>query len=174
MIRKCEDGNFEALYAIINDAAQAYKGVIPADRWHEPYMGQEELRREIFQGVVFWGYEDEGKLLGIMGLQDVQDVTLIRHAYVCTGRRRRGVGGELLRFLLGQTAKPALIGTWAAATWAVAFYPKHGFTRVTEREKNFLLKKYWTIPERQVETSVVLADARWISRRGNEFGMETG
>jgi N-acetylglutamate synthase-like GNAT family acetyltransferase len=170
MIRKCEDGDFEALYAIINDAAQAYKGVIPADRWHEPYMGQEELRREIFQGVVFWGYEDEGKLLGIMGLQDVQDVTLIRHAYVCTGRRRRGVGGELLRFLLGQTAKPLLVGTWAAATWAVAFYQKHGFTRVTEREKNFLLKKYWTIPERQVETSVVLADFKWISRREKDPG----
>ena len=170
MIRKCEDKDFEALYEIINDAAQAYKGVIPADRWHEPYMAKEELRREIRQGVEFWGYEEEGELLGVMGLQDVQDVTLIRHSYVRTGRRRGGVGGKLLRFLMDQTAKHVLIGTWAAATWAVAFYEKHCFTRVTEREKNFLLKKYWTIPERQIETSVVLADARWISRRGRNPG----
>ena len=174
MIRKCEDRDFEALYEIINDAAQAYEGVIPPDRWHDPYMAKEELRREIRRGVEFWGYEEEGKLLGVMGLQDVQGVTLIRHAYVRTGRRRSGRGGKLLRFLLGQATKPVLVGTWAAATWAVAFYEKHGFTRVTEKEKNFLLKKYWTIPQRQVETSVVLADARWISRRGNEFGMETG
>ena len=109
-------------------------------------------------------------MLGVMGLQNVQDVTLIRHAYVRTGRRRSGIGRELLSFLLGQTSKPVLIGTWAAATWAVAFYEKHGFTRVTEEEKNFLLKKYWTIPERQVETSVVLADARWMSRRGRDSG----
>ena len=174
MIRKCEERDFEALYEIINDAAQAYKGVIPADRWHVPYMGEEQLLREIQQGVEFWGYEEEDKLLGVMGLQNVQDVTLIRHAYVRTGRRRSGLGGKLLRFLLGQTAKPVLIGTWAAATWAVSFYQKHGFTRVSEREKNFLLKKYWTIPERQVETSVVLADARWIFRRGKETGEETG
>ena len=170
MIRKCETKDFEALYEIINDAAQAYKGVIPADRWHEPYMTKEELRREIQQGVEFWGYEKEGIILGVMGLQNVQDVTLIRHAYVRTGRRRSGIGRELLSFLLGQTSKPVLIGTWAAATWAVAFYEKHGFTRVTEEEKNFLLKKYWTIPERQVETSVVLADARWMSRRGRDSG----
>ena len=174
MIRKCEERDFEALYEIINDAAQAYKGVIPADRWHVPYMGEEQLRREIQQGVEFWGYEEEDKLLGVMGLQNVQDVTLIRHAYVRTDRRRSGIGGKLLRFLLGQTANPVLIGTWAAATWAVSFYQKHGFTRVSEREKNFLLKKYWTIPERQVETSVVLADARWIFRRGKETGEETG
>ena len=169
MIRKCEAKDFEALYEIINDAAQAYKGVIPADRWHEPYMAKEELRREIQKGVEFWGCEEEGILQGIMGLQNVQDVTLIRHAYVRTGRRRSGLGGKLLRFLLGQTAKPVLIGTWAAATWAVSFYQKHGFTRVSEREKNFLLKKYWTIPERQVETSVVLADVRWISGRAKDL-----
>jgi len=166
MIRKCEDRDLEAVYEIINDAAQAYQGVIPADRWHEPYMAREELRRETRRGVEFWGYAEEGKLEGVMGLQDVQDVTLIRHAYVRTARRRRGIGGELLRFLLAKTAKPVLIGTWATATWAVVFYEKHGFSRVSEREKNFLLKKYWTIPERQIETSVVLADARWMTRCG--------
>ncbi len=169
MIRRCADRDFQTLDDIINDAAEAYKGVIPADRWHEPYMSKEELRSEIAHGVVFWGFEEEGELQGVMGLQEVQDVTLIRHAYVRTGRRRSGIGGELLRFLLGQTSKPALIGTWAAATWAVAFYEKHGFTRTTEREKNFLLKKYWAIPERQVETSVVLADARWLSLRGKDL-----
>jgi N-acetylglutamate synthase-like GNAT family acetyltransferase len=163
MIRKCAEGDFEALYEIINDAARVYKGVIPADRWHEPYMEREELRREIRRGVDFWGYEEGGKLAGVMGLQDVQDVTLIRHAYVRPDRRRQGIGGGLLRFLLSQTSKPVLIGTWAAATWAVAFYEKHGFTRVPEREKNLLLKKYWSIPERQIETSVVLADAGWTS-----------
>ena len=166
MIRKCAARDFDILCGIINDAAQAYKGVIPADRWHEPYMGEEELRREIRRGVEFWGYEEQGKLEGVMGLQDVQDVTLIRHAYVRTDRRRRGIGGKLLCFLLAKAAKPVLIGTWAAATWAVAFYEKHGFSRVSEREKNFLLKKYWTIPERQIETSVVLADARWITHCG--------
>lgn len=165
MIRQCEEKDFEALYEIINDAAQAYRGVIPADRWHEPYMTREELRREIQRGVAFWGYEKEGVLRGVMGLQDVRDVTLIRHAYVRTLHRRSGIGEKLLRFLLGKTTRPVLIGTWAAATWAVAFYEKHGFTRVSEKEKNSLLKKYWTIPERQVETSVVLADARWISGR---------
>jgi GNAT superfamily N-acetyltransferase len=164
MIRKCEDRDFDVLCEIINDAAQAYRGVIPADRWHEPYMPEEDLRREIRRGVEFWGYEEEGGLQGVMGLQDVRDVTLIRHAYVRTSRRRMGIGGELLRFLLGQTAQPLLIGTWAAATWAIAFYRKHGFVLVTEEEKSFLLKKYWTIPERQIETSVVLADSKWISR----------
>jgi GNAT superfamily N-acetyltransferase len=163
VIRKCAEPDFEALYGIINDAARAYKGVIPADRWHDPYMAAEELRREIRRGVEFWGYEEEGKLEGIMGLQDVQDVTLIRHAYVRSDHRRRGIGSELLRFLLRQTSKPVLIGTWAAAAWAIAFYEKHGFTRVSEREKSLLLKKYWTIPERQIETSVVLADARRVS-----------
>ncbi len=163
MIRKCLEDDFEILCEIINDAAQAYRGVIPADRWHDPYMAEEELRLEIGRGIEFWGYEEQGELQGAMGLQDVEDVTLIRHAYVRTARRRSGIGGKLLHFLLGRTSKPVLIGTWAAATWAIDFYQKHGFTRVTEEEKNFLLKKYWTIPARQVETSVVLADARWVS-----------
>ena len=170
MVRRCADRDLAILCEIINDAAQAYKGAIPADRWHEPYMSKDELRSEVAHGVAFWGFEEGGELQGVMGLQDVQDVTLIRHAYVRTRRRRGGIGGELLRFLLGQTGKPALIGTWAAATWAVAFYQKHGFTRVTEREKNFLLKKYWTIPDRQIETSVVLANFKWISRREKDPG----
>ncbi|MFL7792414.1 MAG: GNAT family N-acetyltransferase [Anaerolineae bacterium] len=158
MIRPCKLGDFEAIYEIVNDAAQAYKGIIPADRWHEPYMGREELQHEIDAGVQFWGYEESGKLIGVMGIQDVQDVTLIRHAYVRTTQRRKGIGGKLLSHLLTLTERPILIGTWAAATWAISFYEKHGFRLVSEEEKNRLLKKYWSIPERQVETSVVLAE----------------
>ncbi len=161
MIRRCEEGDSEAIYEIVNDAAQAYRGVIPADRWHEPYMPREELRREIEAGVVFWGYEAEGELVGVMGIQDVGDVTLIRHAYVRAAWQRRGVGGKLLRHLCGLSEKPILIGTWADAEWAVRFYQKHGFRLVTREEKDRLLRKYWSIPARQVETSVVLAGPRW-------------
>jgi N-acetylglutamate synthase-like GNAT family acetyltransferase len=158
MVRPCSNADFEALYAIVNDAAEAYRGAIPADRWREPYMPREELRREIEQGVKFWGYEDKGELVGVMGIQDVQDVTLIRHAYVRTAHRQQGIGGKLLWLLRLQARGPLLIGTWAAATWAVRFYQKHGFRLVSPEEKSRLLKKYWTIPERQVETSVVLAE----------------
>jgi N-acetylglutamate synthase-like GNAT family acetyltransferase len=158
MIRPCEANDFEAIYEIVNDAAQAYKGVIPADRWHEPYMPREELQHEIDAGVRFWGYEEDGELIGVMGIQDVQDVTLIRHAYVRTTQRRKGIGSQLLAHLRPLTDRPILIGTWVAATWAIRFYEKHGFRLVSEEEKNRLLKKYWTIPERQVETSVVLAE----------------
>ncbi len=163
MIRRCTDSDFEAVYSIINDAAAAYRGVIPEDRWHEPYMSREELRREIEAGVVFWGY-DEGELLGVMGIQDVRDVTLFRHAYVLTRMRNRGIGGKLLTFLSGLTGRPVLIGTWAAADWAVRFYEKHGFRLVTTAEKDRLLTKYWSIPRRQTETSVVLADRKWFER----------
>jgi N-acetylglutamate synthase-like GNAT family acetyltransferase len=158
MIRQCGTDDFETIYEIVNDAAVAYKGVIPADRWHEPYMPREELQHEIDAGVRFWGYEENGDLVGVMGIQDVQDVTLIRHAYVRTTQRRKGIGGKLLSHLLTQTERPILIGTWATATWAIRFYEKHGFRLVSEEEKNRLLKKYWSIPERQVETSVVLAE----------------
>lgn len=158
VIRPCVDGDLETIYEIVNDAAQAYKGIIPADCWQEPYMPRDELQREIDNGVRFWGYEEDGKLIGVMGIQDVQDVTLIRHAYVCTAQRRKGIGGKLLSHLLTLTERPTLIGTWAAATWAVRFYEKHGFRLVSEEEKNRLLKKYWSIPGRQVETSVVLAE----------------
>ncbi len=158
MIRKCEESDFETIYSIINDAAMAYKGIIPADRWKEPYMPREELRREMNDGVVFWGCEEEGNLVGVMGIQDVLDVTLIRHSYVRTDRRGQGTGGKLLSHLRKMTDRPILIGTWADAAWAIGFYEKHGFRLVTREEKDRLLKKYWSIPERQVETSVVLVD----------------
>lgn len=157
MIRQCTDNDFEATLEIINDAARAYKGVIPSDRWNDPYMPEEYLRHEIESGVAFWGYEENGELIGVMGIQDVQDVTLIRHAYVRTAMRNQGIGGKLLFHLRQMTTRPLLIGTWADATWAIRFYEKHGFRLVSREEKDRLLKKYWTIPERQIETSVVLA-----------------
>jgi GNAT superfamily N-acetyltransferase len=158
MIRHCEARDFETIHEIVNDAARMYKGVIPADRWHEPYMPRDELQHEIDAGVRFWGYEEEGELLGVMGIQDVQDVTLIRHAYVRTARQGCGIGGRLLSHLRTLTDRPILIGTWADATWAVRFYEKHGFRLASTDEKNRLLKTYWSIPERQVETSVVLVE----------------
>jgi N-acetylglutamate synthase-like GNAT family acetyltransferase len=161
MIRTCNDADFDAIHSIINEAAQAYRGIIPADRWHEPYMPQEELRHEIQSGVRFCGWEESGELIGVMGIQDVQDVTLIRHAYVKTAKRSQGIGGKLLCELRTLTTRPVLIGTWAAAVWAIRFYQKHGFRLVTPEEKDRLLKKYWSIPARQVETSVVLGDERW-------------
>ncbi len=161
MIRRCIESDFEAVYEIVNGAAQAYRGVIPADRWHEPYMPPEELRREIESGVVFWGYAADGELVGVMGIQDVQDVTLIRHAYVRPAWQRKGIGGELLRHLCGLTDKPILVGTWADAEWAIRFYEKHGFRLVAPQEKGRLLRTYWSIPDRQVETSVVLAGPKW-------------
>jgi N-acetylglutamate synthase-like GNAT family acetyltransferase len=161
VIRRCGQSDFEAMNAIINDAAQAYRGVIPADRWTEPYMSREYLQHEIDVGVAFWGYEESGELIGVMGIQDVQDVTLIRHAYVRTARRGKGIGGTLLSELKQMTRRPTLVGTWKAAVWAVRFYEKHGFRLVTEQQKELLLRKYWKIPERQVETSVVLADRTW-------------
>ena len=149
---------------IVNDAAVAYRGHIPADRWHEPYMPLEELRSEIAAGVRLLGVERAGALLGIMGSQEVKDVTLIRHAYVRTSERGHGLGTLLLKQLLATTTRPVLIGTWRAATWAISFYERHGFQVVGDEEKNRLLKRYWTVPDRQIETSVVLADARWRAR----------
>jgi N-acetylglutamate synthase-like GNAT family acetyltransferase len=160
-IRICTNNDFESIFAIINDAAQAYKGVIPADCWHEPYMSREYLQHEIDAGVIFWGYEMDGELIGVMGIQDVQDVTLIRHAYVRTTERGKGIGGKLMTRLLLIVTHPALVGTWAAAVWAVRFYEKHGFRLVTWDQKEHLLRKYWSIPERQTGTSMVLADERW-------------
>ena len=162
-IRKSRAGESAAMLAIINDAAQAYKGVIPADRWHEPYMPADELEGEIAAGVVFWVAEEDGRLLGVMGIQDKGEVALVRHAYVSSNTQRKGVGTRLLHHVQALTTKPVLIGTWAAASWAIDFYRRNGFTVVGEAEKNRLLRKYWSIPARQVETSVVLADARWVN-----------
>lgn len=164
MIRRCTNDDFPAIYAITNDAAQAYRGVIPPDCWKEPYMREDELRHEIGAGVDFWGYEEDGELLGVMGIQDVRDVTLIRHAYVRTRCRNRGIGGKLLAHLRTLTTRPILIGTWKAATWAIRFYEEHQFREVGEDEKNRLLRTYWTVPDRQIETSTVLADERWFAR----------
>lgn len=163
MIRRCDSNDFEQIYSIINDAAQAYKGVIPADVWKEPYMSKDELRHEIEEDILFWGYEEGGRIVGVMGIQHIQDVTLIRHAYICTSKRRQGIGGKLLSYLREQTTRPVLIGTWGDAIWALRFYEKHGFRLVTQEEKDRLLGKYWSISERQIETSVVLADQKWFS-----------
>lgn len=160
-IRPCGAADLEAIFSIVNDAAQAYAGVIPADCWHEPYMPLEELEQEIGDGVVFWGYQSDGELVGVMGIQDRGEVTLIRHAYVKTGQRRRGIGEKLLRHLEGMTAKPILIGTWSAATWAIRFYERNGYRLLSRPEIERLLRKYWSISDRQIETSVVLANARW-------------
>ncbi len=156
MIRPCTESDVPEIFTIVNDAAQAYRGVIPADCWHEPYMPLQELKEEIAEGVKFWGYEDGSRLIGVMGMQPAKEVTLIRHAYVKTGMRNRGIGGKLLAHLLGQADGEILVGTWKAAGWAVKFYQKHGFRLVSEKEKNRLLKTYWNIPERQIETSLVL------------------
>lgn len=151
--------DFEVIFEIVNDAASAYRGVIPADRWKEPYMPREELREQMDDGVVFHGYSVNGSLLGVMGIQDKGEVVLIRHAYVRTVCRNQGIGGRLLKHLHGLAEKPMLIGTWADASWAVRFYEKNGFRRVEDvKQKNDLLRKFWKIPARQVETSVVLTD----------------
>ena len=165
MIRQCDNSEVELIYSIINDAAEAYKGVIPGDRWEEPYMSKDELQHEIGQGVVFWGYEQDGELVGVMGIQHLQDVTLIRHAYVRAAKRNQGMGGKLLSSLRQQATRPLLVGTWADALWAIRFYEDHGFRLVSWEEKERLLRKYWSIPERQVETSVVLADQKWFDAR---------
>jgi N-acetylglutamate synthase-like GNAT family acetyltransferase len=150
-----------AMLAIINDAAQAYRGVIPPDRWREPYMPRDELEQEIAAGVVFWVAEQDGRLAGVMGIQDKGDVALVRHAYVAPALQRSGVGTKLLRHVEGLAGKPVLLGTWAAASWAIGFYRRNGYTVVAGDEKDRLLRTYWSIPPRQVETSVVMADARW-------------
>jgi GNAT superfamily N-acetyltransferase len=156
-IRPCGDDVRGAVLALVHGAADAYRGVIPADRWHEPYMPAAELDEEIAAGVVFWGYEDDAALVGVMGVQQVGDVDLIRHAYVAPGRQRGGVGGALLEHLLARAERPMLVGTWAAADWAIRFYERHGFARVAPDRIAPLLRTYWSIPERQIETSVVLA-----------------
>jgi GNAT superfamily N-acetyltransferase len=157
-IRRCRDDEREAVLEIVNAAAQAYRGVIPDDCWHEPYMGADELEGDIDSGVVFWGLQQAGELVGVMGIQEVGEVDLIRHAYVHPDHQSRGVGGALLRHLRSTSHRRVLVGTWAAAEWAVRFYRGHGFVQVSAEQKEVLLRTYWTIPDRQIETSVVLAN----------------
>ena len=161
MIYKCVADNFNEIYQVINDGATAYKGIIPPDRWHEPYMTREELLAQINDGVEFWGYSEDGPIKGVMGIQAKGEVTLIRHAYVRTTERNKGIGSRLLTHLLTISSTPFLIGTWADAKWAIEFYQKHGFRLLPREEKDNLLRRYWTIPERQIETSVVLSDSKW-------------
>jgi GNAT superfamily N-acetyltransferase len=164
MIRRCRDDERDAILAIVNAAAEAYRGVIPADRWHEPYMSRAELDREIAAGVAFWGYEAGGTLAGVMGIQEVRDVELIRHAYVAPASQSRGIGGALLEQLAQAAARPMLVGTWAAAEWAIRFYRRHGFAPVEPERAAELLRAYWDIPERQIETSTVLRRDASVSR----------
>ena len=156
-IRPSRDDERPAILAIINAAAEAYHGVIPADRWHEPYMPAAELDHEISAGVSFWVYEMDSALAGAMGIQAARDVDLIRHAYVLPGNQRHGIGGAMLEHLQRLSTRRMLIGTWAAADWAIRFYQRHGFELVSPERTPELLKMYWTIPDRQIETSVVLA-----------------
>ena len=163
MIRKCNASDFERIYEIINDAAHAYKGVIPEEYWKEPYMSRDELMRELDEGIEMWGYEQNAKLIGVMGIQHRQGVTLIRHAYVCTTRQNQGIGGKLLSYLIELTEEPILIATWSNAIWALRFYEKHGFRLVSREEGNRLQRKYWASPEIKVNASVVLANEKWFN-----------
>jgi GNAT superfamily N-acetyltransferase len=167
MIRLLAQPDHLETLAIINDAAKAYQGVIPDDRWHEPYFSAQDLEQALREGVVFSGLQLEGRLLAVMGMQDKGDVALIRHAYVRTSERGKGLGSQLLRHLASSERRPILIGTWAAAAWAIGFYQKHGYRLVSPEEKDRLLARYWGVPIRQVEASVVLADARWWDRQAN-------
>lgn len=162
MIVPVTNSDFTIVHEIINDGASAYKGIIPADRWHEPYMSVEELQAQIDDGVKFYCYVEGEQIIGVMGIQHKEDVTLIRHAYVRTAARNKGIGGKLLQHLSTLVTTPILIGTWADASWAIGFYEKHGFRLVSFTEKEQLLRKYWNIPLRQIDTSVVLASANWV------------
>ena len=157
VIRVCRDDEREAIFAIVNAAASVYRGVIPEDRWHEPYMPMSELEAEIAAGVEFWGLEEDGELVGVMGIQPVEDVELIRHAYVAPAWQGRGVGGALMAHLEARGSRQLLVGTWAAASWAIRFYERHGYVAVPRDQIAPLLRRYWSIAERQIETSVVLA-----------------
>jgi GNAT superfamily N-acetyltransferase len=161
MIRCCDEGDFELIWSIINDGARAYRNVIPTDCWTDPYMSKDELRQQMQEGVTFWGYEQNGVLTGVMGLQHVENVTLIRHAYVRASNQKQGIGGRLLSHLRELARGPVLIGTWADAAWAIRFYERYGFCIVRPQQKERLLRRYWKVEDRQIETSVVLADTAW-------------
>ena len=158
MIRRFDERDFAVIWSIINDGARAYENVIPADCWTEPYMSREDLQAELQDGILFWVYEEAGSLQGVMGIQDVDDVTLIRHAYVRSDRQRAGIGGRLLSHLRQLATSPILIGTWADAGWAIRFYQKHGFRLVSPVEKQRLLTRYWKVSDRQAQVSVVMAE----------------
>ena len=163
MIRPCDSLDFDAILSVINDGARAYRGIVPADCLTDPYMSREELQSELNAGVSFIAVELQRRLAGVMGLQRVDDVLLIRHAYVRSGSQRLGVGAQLLAHLRAGASSPILVGTWADASWAIRFYEKHGFSLVSAEKKVRLLMRYWTVPDRQIETSVVLADPRWFA-----------
>ena len=169
-IRLCRPDERETILTIVNAAAEAYRGVIPSDCWHEPYMSREELEREIVAGVAFWGCEADGELIGVMGMQAGRDVDLIRHAYVLPSSQGRGVGSRLLEHLQPSTTRRILIGTWAAANWAIRFYQRHGYELVPSRHKAALLRTYWSVSERQIETSVVLAKPPWATAAWEAVG----
>jgi len=163
VIHPCHRADADHIHRIINDGAEAYRGVIPEDRWQVPYMPLSKLLQEMNRGVRFHGFYQEETLVGVMGIEDVEDVSLIRHAYVRTAHQRQGIGAALMDHLTSSNQRPLLVGTWAAATWAIRFYERRGFTLVTPEEKDYLLDRYWSIPDRQRDTSVVLADERWRS-----------
>ena len=167
LIRPCTPSDLDEVCAVVNDAAIAYRGIIAADRWKEPYMSRSQLRDEVSDGVMFWGAFDERGLAAVMGLQHVEDVALVRHAYTRTARQGTGIGAALLAHVGGQTDRPVLVGTWGAAVWAIRFYQRHGYRLVSDR-KDALLRRYWSIPDRQIEESVVLADARWFATSSAE------
>ena len=166
MIRKCNNHDFDRILEIINDAAQTYKGIIPAQYWKDPYMSKEELRHELDEGILLYGYEENGELAGVMGIQHKQDVTLIRHAYVRPSEQNRGIGGRLLSYLQKLTQEPILIATWSNDVNAIRFYNKYGFRAVPLEEGYRLQSKYWSTPEIKIKASVVLADKRWFSNAG--------
>jgi len=159
IVRVCRDDERPAILAVINAAAKAYRGVIPEDCWHEPYMSLPEFNGEIEAGVTFWGYERDQTLVGVIGIQPVRDVDLVRHAYVLPGNQRHGVGAALISHLRSLSKRRMLVGTWADATWAIRFYRRHCFELVAPERKTELLRTYWGIPDRQIEMSVVLENA---------------
>ena len=166
MIRDCGLRDFDAMLDIVNQAAEAYRAFIPAEEWKDPFMPEEELRQDLAAGVRFVGWEQEGGLVGIMGSQPVRDVVLIRHAYVRPEWQRHSIGSALLGELCRRTQQPMLVGTWAASSWAIRFYEKHGFQHVPEAQREALLRRYWTVPDTQIAASVVLADGEWWRRKG--------
>ncbi len=163
MIRECQPADINGIYFAINEAAKAYQGVIPADRYHKPYMPLEELEQEM-KRMTFFGWEVNGELVGVMGFESVKGVTLIRHAYVLPQWQKQGIGSKLLNYLkrLGTTSR-LLVGTWADAYWAIDFYKKHGFNLLPDKDE--LLKTYWDIPQRQIETSVVLGHIEYTENK---------